>query len=156
MTKFQKWYAIVLLICLSSIALYAPTAAADPRDGAYLLTIKDATTGAFASRGVITLHGDRTLSAIDSAQGGPAFFFSSQEGAWKPDGKQGAVGRTLDFNFPGQGVARLDYVFNFGSDDSDITGTVTLTTFPLQADPLHDEGGTVVGTFMFDGARVRP
>ncbi|CAL1242104.1 hypothetical protein [Candidatus Methylocalor cossyra] len=156
MTKFRTWYAIVLFTCLSSIALYAPTAAADPRGGTYLLTIKDATTGAFASRGVITLHGDHTLSAIDSGQGGPDFFFSSQQGVWKPDSKGGAVGRTLDFNFPpSPGVARLDYTFQFGSDDKDVTGTITLTTFPLQGDPLG-EGGTVVGTFTFDGKRVQP
>lgn len=156
MTKFPTWYAIVLFACLSSFSLYAPTATADPRNGTYLLTIKDA-TGEFASRGVITLHGDHTLTAIDSAQGGPEFFFSSQQGAWEPDGEGGAVGRTLDFDFQlPQDVARLDYVFDFRSDDKDVTGTITLTTFPLEGDPLHDEEGIVAGTFTFDGTRVRP
>jgi hypothetical protein len=74
MIKFRTWYVIVLLACLGSVALYAPKAAADPpsssRGTTYLLTIKNAETGAFASRGMITLHGDRTLSAIDSAEGG--------------------------------------------------------------------------------------
>jgi hypothetical protein len=60
----------------------------------------NATTGAFASRGVFTFHADSTTSAIDSEQGGPTFFFSSQLGSWKPDGAGGLVARTIDFDFP--------------------------------------------------------
>jgi hypothetical protein len=120
-----------------------------------MITIKDA-QGAFASRGVITLHGDRILSAIDSGQGGPTFFFSSQLGAWKADGRGGVVGRTLDFDFPSpQGVARLDYTFTFSANDTRVMGTITLTTFPLQGNPL-DGGGTVVGKFTFAGTLVTP
>jgi hypothetical protein len=160
MIKSRTWYMIVLLACLGAVALYAPKTTADPPSSShgttYLLTIKDATTGDFASRGVITLHGDRTLSAIDSAEGGPDFFFTSQLGVWEPDGKGGAVGRTLDFDFPpAPDVARLDYTFEFSSDGKRVTGTITLTTFPLQGDPL-DGGGTVAGEFTFDGTRVRP
>lgn len=111
----------------------------------------------FPSRGVITLHGDRTLSAIDSAQGGPTFFFSSQLGAWKSDGKGGAVGRTLNFDFPQSpgSMARLDYTFQFSAHDTRVTGTITLTSFPLQGDPL-DGDGTVLGEFTFAGRRVTP
>ena len=157
MTKLRTWYVIALLTCLGSVTLYTQQVAADSFHGAtYLITIKDATTGAFASRGVITLHGDRTLSAIDSAQGGPDFFFSSQLGAWEPDGGRRAVGRTLDFNFPpNNGVARLDYTFKFSPNSKQVTGTITLTIFPLQEDPLNGEG-IVAGEFTFDGTLVRP
>jgi hypothetical protein len=60
------------------------------------------------------------------------------------------VGRRLDFDFPpSQDVARLDYTFTFNSDDTKVTGTITLTTFPLQGDPL-DGGGTVEGQFTYN------
>ena len=159
MTTFRRWRMLVLLACLGAVALHAPLAAADAlsvlRGATYLITITDA-QGAFASRGVITLHGDRTLSAIDSGQGGPAFFFTSQLGAWKSDGKGGAVGRTLNFDFPPNAdVARLDYTFQFSAHGTQVTGTITLRTFPLQDDPL-DGGGTVLGTFTFTGTLVTP
>ena len=159
MTMFRPWSVIVLLACLGAIAVYAPQATAETpsvlRGATYLITIKDA-QGAFASRAVITLHGDRTLSGIDSAQGGPTFFFTSELGAWKPDGKDGAVGRTLNFDFPPNAdVARLDYTFQFSDHDTHVTGTITLRTFPLQGDPL-DGDGTVLGEFTFTGTLVTP
>jgi hypothetical protein len=159
MTTFRPWSVLVLLACLGAVALHAPQATANSlsvfRGATYLTTITDA-QGAFASRAVITLHGDRTLSAIDSGQGGPAFFFTSQLGAWKPDGKGGAVGRTLDFNFPpNANVARLDYTFTFSANDTQVTGTITLRSFQLQDDPL-DEDGTVLGEFTFSGTLVTP
>jgi len=105
---------------------------------------------------VITLHGDRTLSAIDSDQGGPTFFFTSELGAWGEDGKGGVVGRTLDFDFPPHAdVARLDYTFTFNSDGTQVAGTIKLTGFPLQGDPL-DGGGTAAGTFAFTCTLVNP
>jgi hypothetical protein len=160
MTTFRPWRVLVLLACLGAVALHAPQATADAlsvfRGATYLLTITDATTGAFASRGVITLHADRTLSAIDSGQGGPTFFFTSQLGAWKSDGKGGVVGRTLDFDFPPNAdVARLDYTFTFSDDGAQVKGTITLRSFPLQGDPL-DGDGIVVGEFTFTGTRVTP
>jgi hypothetical protein len=159
MAKFRPLSVIVLLACLGAVALHTQQAAADSRNGfrgaTYLITIKDA-TGAFASRGVITLHRDRTLSAIDSGQGGPTFFFTSQLGAWGHDGKGGVVGRTLDFDFPPSAdVARLDYTFTFSSDGTHVTGTIKLTSFPLQGNPL-DGGGTVEGQFTFTGTLVTP
>jgi hypothetical protein len=36
-----------------------------------------------------------------------------------------------------------------------VAGTITLTGFPLQGDPL-DGGGTAEGTFTFTGTRVNP
>ena len=161
MTTFRRWRMLVLLACLGAVALHTPPAAADAlsvlRGATYLITITDA-QGAFASRTVITLHGDRTLSAIDSNQGGPTVFFSSQLGSWQFDGKGGVVGRTLDFGFPpteAQTVARLDYTFTFSTHDTHVTGTITLTSFPLQGDPL-DGDGTVLGQFTFIGTRVTP
>ena len=92
MTKFRLWGVIVLLALAYSTPtpLHAEQAAADSRNdfrgATYLITVKTA-AGAFESRVVITLHGDHTLSAIDSDQGGPTFFFTSQLGAWGDDGK---------------------------------------------------------------------
>jgi hypothetical protein len=71
MTKFRLWGVIVLLAlaCSGPTPLHAEQAAADSRrdfrGATYLITVKTA-AGAFESRVVITLHGDRTLSAIDS------------------------------------------------------------------------------------------
>ena len=159
MTTFRPWSVLVLLVCLGAVVLPAQQATADVpsvfRGATYLLTITDA-QGAFASRAVITLHGDRTLSAIDSGQGGP-FFFSSQLGAWQSDGNGGVVGRTLDFDFPqSQGtMARLDYTFTFSAHDTHVKGTITLRIFPLQSDPL-DGDGTAQGEFAFTGTLVTP
>jgi hypothetical protein len=159
MTTFRPWSVLVLLACLGTVALHAPQATADAlsvfRGATYLITITDA-QGAFASRTVMTLHADRTLSAIDSGQGGPTFFFTSQLGAWKADGKGGVVGRTLDFDFPpAPDVARLDYTFTFSDDGAQVKGTITLRSFPLQGNPL-DGDGTVLGEFTFTGTRVTP
>jgi hypothetical protein len=119
----------------------------------YVTTVKDS-SGGFASREVIALHADHTMSVIDSGQGGPAFSFSSQLGSWKL-GTTGLVARTIDFDFPSAGIARADYTITFSPDGKTISGTITLTTFPLQGDPL-DGGGTVVGTFTFTGALITP
>ena len=120
----------------------------------YVTTVKDS-AGNFASRDVIALHADHTMSVIDSGQGGPTFFFTSQLGSWKR-GDHGLVARTIDFDFPPNAdVARADYTISIGQDGKTISGTITLTTFPLQADPL-DGGGTVVGTFTFTGELITP
>ena len=163
MSTLRSWSVIVLLACLCAVALHAAPATADPinvsQGATYLITItiKDDTTGAFASRGVITLHGDHTLSVIDSGQGGPAFFFTSQLGVWAPNGPNSAVGKTLDFDLPPTtpGVARLDYTFQFSADNAHVTGTITLTTFPLDGNPLGGDGDAA-GQFTFDGTRVTP
>lgn len=149
-----------ILALLGSIALLNPqrAVAGDNDQGSasgasYLTTVKDS-QGNFGSRGVITLHADHTMSVIDSGQGGPAFTFSSQLGSWGSDGKGGIVAKTIDFDFPSVDVARLDYTIKLGSNGT-ITGTITLTVFPLQGNPL-DGGGTVVGTFTFTGQLIQP
>ena len=152
---------LLSLACVGSIALYPQKAAADPQGlflhgASYLTTITNAATGAFTSRGVLTFHADSTMSAIDSGQGGPTFFFSSQLGSWKPDGAGGLVARTIDFDFPPNAdVARLDYTVKFSPDGTQVRGTITLRTFPLQSNPL-DGGGTIVGSFTFVGNLVTP
>lgn len=151
------FYLFSILAVLGSVALLNPnTASAQSDHGAsYVTTVTDS-NGNFSSRGVITLHADRTISVIDSGQGGPTFFFTSQLGSWKPDGKGGVVARTIDFDYPPSAdVARVDYTISFARDANQITGTITLTTFPLQGNPL-DGGGTVVGTFTLTGELVKP
>src|ERR1700746_2701944 len=133
MTKFRLGVVIVLLALAYSgpTPLYAEQADADSRSdfrgATYLITVIDA-AGAFESRVVITLHGDRTLSAIDSDQGGPTFFFTSQLGAWGEDGTGRALRRTLDYDFPQNAdVECLDYTFTFNSDGTKVAGTIKLT-----------------------------
>ena len=119
---------------------------------AYVTTITDATTGAFSSRSVITLHADHSITAIDSAQGGPGTQFSSQMGAWRTSPGAGVVARTLDFSFPNAGIARVDYNFTTINKDG-VSGPITRTVFGLNDDP-QGNGGTVVGHFNFTGVSV--
>ena len=148
------------LACVGLTALEPQNAAAQPpvlflHGATYLNTIKTS-TGAFSSRSVVTFHADSTMSAIDSGQGGPTFLFSSQLGSWKWDGNGGLIARTIDFDYPpNPDVARLDYTIRFEHSGSQVTGTITLTTFPLTGNPL-DGGGTVAGTFTFVGDLVKP
>jgi hypothetical protein len=118
----------------------------------YITTITDANTGAFSSRSLITLHGDHSIAAVDSGQGGPGVNFSSQRGAWRTTPQAGVTARTFDFSFPNAGIARVDYNFTTIST-SQVVGTITLTVFPITADP-QGSGGTVVGNFNFTGQRV--
>jgi hypothetical protein len=127
----------------------------DGRVGSFLTTIVNYANGGVASRSVITLHRDRTMSVIDSGQGGPGTQFSSQLGAWKRGCDGSAKGRTLDFSFPpNAGIARVDYKFDADQPKDTIKGTIVLTVFPLNANPL-DGGGTVVGNFEFTGTRIK-
>ncbi len=122
--------------------------------GSYLTVINSA--GNFASRSVITLHADRTLSVIDSGQEGPTYFFSSQLGSWKPDGSHNISAKTVDFSFPGSGVVRADYSITFARDRSQIEGTITVMAFPLQDGNPIEGTGTLIGTFTFFGEMIRP
>jgi len=148
------------LAAVASVALPTGSAIADGgfRGASYVTTVRDS-NGNFASRGVITLHADQTMSVIDSGQGGPTFFFSSQLGSWEPSGTGRAVGRTIDFDYPnsegGAEVARLNYTISFAHAGHQIAGTIILTAFPLQGNPL-DGGGTVAGTFTFTGDLITP
>jgi hypothetical protein len=148
----------VLAVCVLALGVWTVLYGQDNgqdegRSGAtYLTTITSASTGAFSSRSVITLHADHSLTVIDSAQGGPAVQFSSQQGVWAHKPGATVVARTLDFSFPSAGIGRVDYNFTTVNKDQ-VSGHITLTLFGLTDDPL-DGGGTVAGTFNFTGTRV--
>jgi hypothetical protein len=149
-----------LIVTLGSVALLSPpNATADPEEphngATYVTTVRDS-SGNFITRTVLTLHADHTMSVVAADQGGPTFFFTSQLGSWKPDGKGGVVAKTVDFDYPPHAdVVRIDYTISFGPGHDQVTGTETLTSFPLQGNPL-DGGGTGLGTFTFIGELVKP
>src|SRR5262245_57842208 len=155
----KKHVRIFALLAVCVLALGAGTSLHgqnSPTNGlpgiAFLTTITDANTGAFSSRSVVTLHADHSMTAIDSGQGGPGVQFSSQMGAWQTTPNAGVSARTLDFSFPNAGIARVDYNFTTLNKDQ-VAGTITLTVFPINADP-QGSGGTVVGTFNFTGQHI--
>lgn len=154
----MKKVIIVLAVCIlayfgwTTLRPQKTVAADGMAGGTYLVTITDASTGTFSSRSVITLSVDHSMAAIDSGQGGPAFSFSSQQGAWENAPGSTVKARALDFDFPSVDVARLDYNFTTATNDQ-AAGTIVLTTFPLTGNPLGS-GGIVVGTFNFTGQRV--
>lgn|SRR5262249_55707759 len=146
-------FAGFVLAYFAWTALHAQNSSPNGFPGAtYLTTITNATTGAFSSRSLITLHADHSIAVVDSGQGGPGVQFSSQQGAWATAPSATVVARTFDFSFPNAGIARVDYNFTTISGQ-EVNGTITLTVFPIHADP-QDGGGTVVGTFNFTGQRV--
>jgi len=156
MRKNVRVYTLLAVCILAFGAVTSLHAQNSPTNGlpgiAYLTTITDASTGAFSSRSVVTLHADHSMTAIDSGQGGPGVQFSSQMGAWHTSPGAGVIGRTLDFSFPQAGIARVDYNFTSVTKDG-VTGTITLTVFGLHDDP-QGSGGTVVGTFNFTGVPI--
>lgn len=157
MRRLFLYATLVLALagCLGLMLVHPQKASAAPDShvGSFLTTITVAGTGAIASQSVIALHDDHTMSSIDSGQGGPAALFSSQLGAWESKGNAPAAGRTIDFSFPNAGSARVDYTFNPAQPAGTISGTIVLTVFPPNTDPL-DGGGTVVGNFNFTGRRI--
>ena len=149
--------AVCVLASLVWIGLRPQKAAADPLGNSiaasYLTTITDATTGAFSSRSVITLHNDHTLAAVDSTQSGTDIAFTSQHGAWNHAGNGSLEATTIDFTLPNAGVDRVDYVFDPDPVQGEVKGTITLTVFPINGNPFGG-GGIVVGTFKFTGQRI--
>ena len=158
MKKQYRGFA-VLAVCLVTFAGWAVLhgqSAGSPNavlGATYLTTITNASTGQFSSRSLITLHTDHSFAAVDSGQGGPGVQFSSQLGNWAQSPGATITARTLDFSFPpNAGIARVDYDITTVSADT-LSGTITLTLFPLNGDPLGG-GGTSAGTFNFTGTRV--
>ena len=144
----------VLVFCGWAILEPHQAAAANPPAGTFLITITDA-HGVFASKSVITLHSDHSVAVIDSGQEGNGISFSSQQGVWE-NGLGGTLkARTIDFSFPfaTNGSARVDYSFNAGGGNNQVSGTIVLTFFPPNGNPL-DGGGSPGGTFTFTGQRV--
>jgi hypothetical protein len=162
-----KHGALTLIVAAACVALlhsYKATASDDNPgfgQGASYLTTTTETNGGFPTRSVITLHADHTMSTVDADSGGPTYYFTGEFGSWRPDGKGGAVGRTLDFDlyphylYPNGDVARIDYTISYQNDGRRIVGTYTVTIFPLQENPF-DGGGTNAGTFNFTGQLITP
>jgi hypothetical protein len=161
-----KLGALTLVVAAAWVALLHPykATANDDNPGfghgaSYLTTVTDS-NGSFRTRSVITLHADSMMAVVDADSGGPTYFFTSEFGSWRPDGKGGAVGRTIDFDFfvghpvyPNGDVARIDYTISFQHDG--IVGTHTVTIFSLQENPFGG-GGINVGTFNFTGQLITP
>jgi hypothetical protein len=122
----------------------------------YLITITDASTGAFVARGMLTFHADHTVSSILTGQGGPVFF-SSQLGSWRFGNAGGLVARTIFFDFTNVIIDRLDYTATFASNRTQVTGTITITDFlGFTADPLDGGGYQPFGVFNYTGTLVTP
>jgi acyl-CoA synthetase (AMP-forming)/AMP-acid ligase II len=87
-------------------------------------------------------------------EGGPVPF-SSQQGVWAHAPGGVVKARTLDFSFPFAtgGIARVDYTFNAGVPGNQVQGTIVLTFFPPNGNPLGG-GGAPGGTFNFSGTRM--
>ena len=151
---FRKLLLLSLLVVCAALFPQQAVASNDP-SGTFLVTITDATTGAFASRSVITLYSDHSVAVIDSGQEGGAVPFSSQLGVWAHAPGGVVKARTLDFSFPfaSGGIARVDYKFNAGVPGDQVQGSITLTFFPPNGNPLGG-GGTPGGTFNFSGTRM--
>jgi len=145
---------LVLAYCGWTVLNPQKAAAANPPAGTFLITITDA-HGVFASNSVITLHTDHSVAVIDSGQEGNGVSFSSQQGVWENAIGGGLKARTIDFSFPfaSEGSARVDYAFNAGGGNNQVSGTIVLTFFPPNGNPL-DGGGSPGGTFNFTGQRV--
>ncbi len=163
MKHLRVWMALatfaapVVLSCLAGPSDTPGREAQRWSGGSYLTIIKDS-NGIFASRSVITLHADHTISAMDSGEGGPAFFFTSQRGSWKPSGSYRISARMIDFSLPpaSPGIARADYVMNIAPDFHEMAGTITVTVFPLQDVNPPEGQGTQIGTFTFVGQLITP
>jgi hypothetical protein len=91
---------------------------------------------------------------IDSGQGGPTYFYSSEQGTWGTNNRGTLVGRTVDFDFsPAADVAATDYTFKFGANGT-ISGTIKFYTVPLMTENPNGGGGTLGGSFSFTGYRI--
>jgi len=118
--------------------------------GSFLVTISNYASGGVTQRAVITLHRDHTMSVISSNQNSGQI--SSQLGAWK-HGCSGSTGRTIQFSFGDGTINRLDFTFNAHQPKGTISGTITITNFPGNGNPLGT-GGTVIGNCDFTGTRI--
>ena len=164
MRRMRLWATVGSVCFLAAIGLSALPHAEDGGEpvfsgGSYLTIIKDA-QGYFASRSVITLHADHTMLAVDSAEQGPINYFGSQLGDWKPAANHRILGRVIDFQYPlssnGPSVVRADYAINLAPGRRSVTGTITVTVFPLQEENPFGPGGILIGSFTFEGERIEP
>lgn len=128
--------------------------------GTYLTTITD-NVGNPSSRAIVTFHIDGAFSSIDSNQAGvPSLFnpFTGAAGTWACTGRQTLAALSLDFVLPGSegivgGLVRADYAATVNPETRGLGGTIVLHSFPLNGDPLADQGA-FLGSFRFTGQRV--
>ena len=128
--------------------------------GTYLTTITNG-KGEHASRSLVTLHGDGTVSAVDSRQyhGVMGAAFSAQKGGYRCQGVDKATARTLNFGFPKRAsIARSDWAIEKNRATGAISGTITLTVYMgvEGVDPFSAKGGKRIDTFRFTSAPVAP
>jgi hypothetical protein len=160
-----KLAALTLAVAAAWISLLYPYKAIANDDdrprfgqGASYLTTVVTSTGAFRNRFVIALHADHMVSVVDSNSGGPTFFFTGELGSWESDRKGQVVARTIEFGTPQSPgtVVRVDYTISFQNGGRQIVGTLTVTSFPLQANPFGGGGTTTLGPFNFTGVLITP
>ncbi|MDF3074792.1 MAG: hypothetical protein K0S54_2459 [Alphaproteobacteria bacterium] len=136
-------------------ALAQDNAACASMTGSWLATIENG-SGAYASRAILTVHGDGTFSVVDSAQhqGVQGSAFSSQAGSWRCTAADKASGRTLNFGFPPrESLARSDWTLSH--DGKSLSGTVALHIFAGVKDvDIARAESKPVDTFRFTTQRV--
>jgi hypothetical protein len=150
----------IALVVVSLSLLAAETQACTARVvGSYLVDVLEQGSGDRVSRGVLSLTGSRTLTVIDSNQGGiPDVFapFTAALGSWACDGQTAFVGRAIDFSIPhdgsSAGIARVDYAASV-NNKGEISGTVELRFFALSDDPQANVPAT--STFDISGVAVK-
>ena len=138
-------------------ALAQDNAACAAMAGSWLATIENG-SGAYASRAILTIHGDGTFSVVDSAQhqGVQGSAFSSQAGSWRCVAAGKASGRTLNFGFPPrESLARSDWTLSH--DGKSLSGAVALHIFAGVKDvDIARPDSKPVDTFRFTTQRVSP
>jgi hypothetical protein len=130
-------------------------AACSAMTGLWLTTIENS-ANAFASRSLVTLHLDGTLTAVDSAEqkGVQGTGFTSQPGVWRCAGAGKASGRTINFGFaPRESIARSDWTLSHSGQT--LSGTIALHIFSglKGVDPFTTDSKPV-DTFRFTAQRV--
>lgn len=150
----------ILALVASVVLLNAHKAAADEErlvNGAtYEITLTDS-TGAFDARETLTLHADHSMAAHDSNENSPTEHFSGELGLWRFDDDGGVITKSINFDFPPNAdIARLDRTIKFEQNRTKISGTFTVTVFPLQTGNPQGPGGTVIFSGNFTGNLVTP
>ena len=128
--------------------------------GTYLLSITDA-QGNATSRAIFTFHDDGTFSTIDSSQAGVVGQFNpftDTQGPWACTGINTFTASGLNFDLSGSestegGLARADYTAEINQQTGELKGELELRFFPLNGNPLTDEGRSG-GSFSFTALRV--
>jgi len=154
--------ALAFACTLESANAQAPrsgTACRGAVAGTYLATIRTE-AGAYASRALVTIHGDGTLIIADSRQqqGVQGSSFSAEQGGYHCAGPRAIQAAVLNFGLPpNESVVRSDWSIAFDPATTSISGTITLIIFPgvEGVDPFA-AGGERISVFNFTSVRVMP